>query len=111
MDKITLKSLKGSIKKWTKIRDGKGKDKGAANCPLCLSFNNNDLNTVPCIGCPVHDIGCDGCDNTPHEEWLDHYEDKHFRIGKFPEVKCKTCKRLAQKEIDFLISLLPKGKK
>jgi hypothetical protein len=104
MDAKTLKALKGSIRKWERIIDGKGIEDGNENCPLCKLF----YWTVDCRGCPVSKktkINC--CSKTPYDEWHDHQTDKH---NKFEELKirCETCKKLAQKELDFLKSLLSK---
>ena len=90
-NKKTLKALQGSIKKWENIVAGTGVDRGTENCPLCQLYINNR-----CEGCPVKKktqlIGCLG---TPYGA----YESSH-----------KDHKKLAQAEVYFLKSLLPKGK-
>ena len=104
----TLKALKGSITKWKRIVNGKGKDVGNTNCPLCTLF-------PMCAGCPVADRADeDGCTNTPWEKWSLHQTNFHnlrpvFWGGSFSIVgKCRTCKKLAREELEFLQSLLPK---
>ena len=106
MNKETLKALEGSIEKWEKIVAGKELDLGWQNCPLCRRF-------LACIGgCPV-DIATRGagCTRTPWTDWAIHHEVAHkdkktMRVFK----NCPECKELAQAELDFLKSLLPKEK-
>ena len=59
MDKLTLEALKGSIRKWERIRDGEIGNESASNCPLCHRFadgfrpNAQDCER-PLLGpCPV----------------------------------------------------------
>ena len=104
MDAKTLKALEGSIMKWEKIVDGKGIDDGIDNCPLCkLFYLNGD-----CEECPVSkktESYC--CSETPYDEWHDHQNDKHPQFDEY-KIRCDTCKKLAEKELAFLKSLLPK---
>ena len=110
MNKETLKALKGSIKKWEKIVDGRGVDLGVTNCNLCGLFVQDG-----CRGCPVNDVTLDSCNGSPYEDWERHHEDFHnqgldcedYRIVG----KCRTCKKLAREELEFLQSLLPKDTK
>ena len=110
MDKKTLKALKGSIQKWEKIVKGKGVDKGSYNCPLCKLFVK-----YRCVGCPVSLKTKDGsCTGTPYDEWEDHFFSEHEdywndQTDKELGLKCQcdTCREIAQKEVDFLKSLLP----
>jgi hypothetical protein len=100
MNKKTLKALHGSIKKWKSIVDGSGEDRGAKNCPLCRLF----LNENECKGCPVFErTGYACCDETPFREWSE-YISSSMENKVFDE----ESKRLAQNELDFLKSLLPK---
>jgi hypothetical protein len=104
MDKKTLKALKGSIKKWEKIIDGKGVDTGSGNCPLCHLFYYER----GCRGCPVSEkTGETDCLSSPYEKWNWHVNIKHSDRNSI-KVYCKTCKNLAEKELKFLKSLLPK---
>ena len=105
MDKETLKALKGSIKKWEKIVAGTGVDDGGGNCPLCKLFLDS------CDECPVT-IETDkvGCWCSPWERWFQHHRKKHGAICLPVKISCPTCTELAQKELDFLKSLLPERK-
>lgn len=109
MNAKTLKALKGSIKKWKAIVAGTGEERGTENCPLCWLFNSGQ-DTV-CKGCPVYKVteSC-FCLDSPFDDWTRHQWDKHH-IYNVAKVRCKTCKDLAQAELDFLKSLLPKIKK
>lgn len=108
MDPATLEALRGSIAKWEGIIAGTVSDEGAENCPLCLKFNwyvNKDLKQG-CHGCPVRQAsGLAGCKGTPYEE----YEEFVYDVSKGTEDDDPEKRlRLAQEELDFLKSLLPK---
>ena len=108
MNAKTLKALKGSIEKWEKIVNETGKDSGWTNCPLCDLF----LHSEDCRHCPIFEkTNQSYCKNTPYTTWEAHQEKKHDE--EFPPyiIQCPTCKKLAQKEVDFLKSLLPKREK
>jgi hypothetical protein len=91
MDDRTLEALRGSIKKWEKIVEGTGEDAGTDNCPLCHLFYNDD--EIMCKGCPVAEaVDFPGCVSTPYMLYYDN-----------------PTKENAQRELDFLISLLPPG--
>jgi len=106
MNTKTLKVLKGSIKKWEKIVEGTGIDEGTDNCPLCELFYYKD-----CHGCPVYEkTNCPDCIDTPCGDWNEHIATKHKEKGDY-KVYCPVCKELAQKELDFLKSLLPRSQK
>jgi len=106
MNKKTLNALKGSIRKWEKIVNGTGVDFGGKNCPLCKLFPF-------CEDCPVFlKTWLKACENTPYEAWLIHQNKVHNRHGwRMPEsglkVLCPECKRIAERELKFLKSLLP----
>lgn len=97
MTPVALKALKGSIRKWQKIVDGTGEDRGPDNCPLCQQFFEKN-----CVGCPVRmATGKPRCGSTPYDDWgcLDTaiaYDDNAIVI--------------AVKELRFLKGLLPKPK-
>ena len=96
MNKKTLKALEGSIRKWEKIVDGSGEDRGPHNCPFCeLFFWENH-----CVGCPVEAaIGKKSCHGTPYHDFLDarsHAGDEE--------------RKQASNMLSFLKSLLPRGK-
>lgn len=119
MDDRTKAALEGSIAKWAAIVAGTGEDRSSSNCPLCKCFieeNGPDdvpeENQVNCYGCPVSErTVLSGCGETPYEDWASHYFSAHgIRVsGDLPGVKifpgCSECARIAQDELDFLISL------
>ena len=100
----TLAALQGSIEKWEKVVDGTGTEDSYRNCPLCQAFIDN----VKCHGCPVNDHN-DGnsCTNDEMIAWGKHIDDHIWSDDGF-RVQCPECIRLAQAELDFLKSLLPK---
>lgn len=104
MDSKTLDALKGSIRKWEAIVTGTGEDKGWKNCPLCVLFNNpNEDHEYACGGCPVVEaVGNAECEDTPYYEWVDTFTVLELKVANTPERQA-----LAQKELDFLRSLLP----
>lgn len=105
MDDITKKALEGSIKKWENIVNMKEGDNGSINCPLCTEFIDDD-----CEGCPVGEATGDYCVNKEYDNWKKHHREVHRRVElpSTPHKKCPECKELAQKELDFLISLREK---
>ena len=103
----TLIALQGSIRKWEQIAAGKGEDKGVLNCPLCQEF----FYKRGCRGCPVSaKTGHHNCNRTPYTEWEEQLRDEvvdgrrgvHVRRATTPALVA-----LAQKEVEFLRSLLP----
>lgn len=113
-----LQALKGSIEKWQGIVNGTENDDGAENCPLCKLYlhadgidADEDEDEDTCLECPisikVNDIMCG---STPYQDWANHHINDHECYG-FPKIaECYDCKILAQNELDFLKSLLPKEK-
>lgn len=110
MDPKTLEALRGSIRKWENIVAGTGEDLGGKNCPLCKMFAFDA--EVPCLGCPVNEAtGEAHCGNPEYAA----YDDYRWEIGPdnldtgdpTPEEQAELT-RLAQAELDFLKSLLPK---
>lgn len=109
MNAETLKALKGSITKWRRILAGRQRDHGGGDCPLCALYHY-DGHAAFCGGCPIHAAtGGHGCNHTPHRAWLNHYYDRHEKRGLYAHVvgKCRTCKKLAREQLEFLQSLLP----
>lgn len=124
MHEQTLVALKGSILKWEAIVAGHGEDMGIDNCPLCKMFEQEfdpdgemDIDGVPtddncCCGCPVaNESNFTGCQDTPYIAWAAHQNEKHsgpiFLRAVHPD--CPDCRPLAQAELDYLKSLLPKS--
>ena len=106
MDERTLEALKGSIRKWEMIVQGTGIDKGTANCPLCRLFFE-----AGCKGCPVEKrMGISGCVDSPYDDW-DVHQCWHEELCLPYSLHCVKCQRLAIKELEFLVSLLPKDKR
>ena len=109
MDKETLEALEKSIEKWEKIIAGKGEDRGRDDCALCGLFATEGKR---CVGCPVYmKTGERLCKKTPYVEWLKHHVNEHKEFSEAYMVECPTCKELAQKELEFLKSLLPETQK
>ena len=108
MNPETLEALQGSIEKWRDIVAGTGEDRRCNNCTLCHKFNDEYCTTADGEVCPVAiAAGCDGCDNTP---WVDWHaaQCKADRSHKNRKADTDELRALAQAELDFLISLLPK---
>jgi len=103
MTEKALKALRGSIKKWEKIVNGKGEDNAAANCPLCEEFLEEN-----CVECPIAIITVPFCEASPYVDWCTHQYDIHNKIRTPHIVICPRCKKLAGKELKFLQKLLPK---
>jgi hypothetical protein len=103
MDDKTRAALEGSIAKWQAIVDGTGEDHGPWDCPLCTLYWRYD-----CLDCPVYDkAGRRKCRGTPYVAWDQHHYSAHSG-GSILRTKCPECTRLAQAELEFLISLRPK---
>lgn len=102
MDERTLTALRGSIEKWRKIVARTGTDKGSRNCALCIEFY-----TGSCDGCPVAErVNLLFCMGTPYPKW----KAKAIRTrAGYSSNRDGRATAEAQAELDFLISLLPKG--
>jgi len=117
MEETTVIALKGSIEKWQKIVAGTGVDKGPTNCPLCQLFNSftQALNKTVCVGCPVRDkTDIRFCRLTPFEDWEHYWETVDGTFGLEPKPLVGDYAKqhaeavaIAQREVDFLTSLLP----
>lgn len=99
MNNETKAALEKSITKWQAIVDGTGVDEGAENCALCLMFY-----AKACRGCPVSERSREAfCAGTPYAAWSRATRDDpndEWGVNGDPERI-----RLAQAELDFLISL------
>lgn len=109
MNQKVRKALEGSIKKWEKIVNGTGIDKGTDNCPLCklFYFKKN------CVGCPVFNkTKIKDCLRTPYSQWLQHqWIHKKITDPNKHKIFDSKSKHIAQAELQFLKSLLPKETK
>ena len=108
MNAETLEALKGSVRKWNRIFCKGGVNLGPTNCPLCKLFVLSD-----CEGCPVSaKSGRSGCHGTPYYAFGRHHLGSHpIFIDHRVVGKCRSCKKHAKAERDFLASLLPSGEK
>jgi hypothetical protein len=97
--------IKKSIKKWEDIVNETGTDSGGDNCELCKKYWNK---ARMCFGCPVYKkTGEALCNSTPYSKWINHQFFSHknqYKVAFY--VQCPECKEIAQKEVDFLKSLL-----
>lgn len=99
MDARTLEALKGSIKKWEGIALELKENHGTHDCPLCQLFHGGR-----CEGCPVKErTGLDCCDGTPYWDYV-RYADEYGTVSGYALA-------IADKELEFLRSLLPEGEK
>jgi len=104
------KAIASSIAKWEKIAYGEGVDHGGGNCALCaIYFKNPD----PCRSCPIQKTSplFSYCSNTPYEEWCKHHREYHGNEVLPIWVECEKCLILAEKEIEFLESILSESQK
>jgi len=95
----TLTALRESIAKWE--ARASGADESSAipeTCPLCVLFNNEQTPEASlCHGCPVFEAGHRWCEDTPYED---------YTIARATKVASER-RAAAQREVDFLKSLLP----
>lgn len=110
MDDRTLTALKESIAHWTAnvaAETWKEASTGAFDCALCKIFNNGPiLERKECIGCPVRQkTGRRYCERTPYYRadaslnvWSNNPDSQSAKA---------TWRLAAQRELDFLIGLLP----
>lgn len=103
--KTRLQALKGSIRKWKLIVDGKGVDNGGDNCPLCQKYRE-----FYCEKCPVMKATEEtSCDGSPYENWM-WFSVRARKPGLLPKVVDVNTRNAAKAELAFLKSLLPKRK-
>jgi len=98
-------ALLQAIKQWEGYRDGE-LDQNDATCPLCNIGGN-------CSFCPVAtetDSLIEDCADTPYQNWEGYWDGKpEDEEDDFSHLVTTNEERsLAQAEIDFLKSLLPK---
>lgn len=111
MSSVEEKAIIDSVMKWDLIAQGIGVDAGGRNCPLCILYGKCDLCSVTRRG------PSDGwnCNNTPYHSialtsgiilptWISLM--KGGSLHCFSEIIEGTLNEI-EKEIEFLISLLP----
>lgn len=102
MDARTLEALKGSIEKWERVVTGEYEERMTADCPLCHLFADDECNY-----CPIKQTTKNRfCLNTPYRSWkvsMARRKSRTSRVANTPHRKA-----LAQAELDFLRTLLPK---
>lgn len=77
MDKNDRPATLGSLKKWERIIEGLGADRGPDNCPLCRRYWHKD-----CEGCPVSQkSGFSSCYETPYDSWTDAQREERQELG------------------------------
>lgn len=107
MKKATITALKKSIKVWERRAAGENIQPNQANCPLCVRFDPSRFIFechIKSTGerCPVYaKTGRRQCKGSNYFAFASYWE----IIANKP--KSKRLKALAQKEVDFLKSLLP----
>lgn len=99
MNDKTLQALRASIAHWERMRDGTTNEEPVSDeCALCQRFKPNCVNLETDELCPVFNATLHrGCHGTPFNDAYDAFY-WHDR---------ERWKRAAQREIDFLKSLLP----
>lgn len=108
MSPEALEPLKLSIEHWRRLATGsRKKDEGVSvtQCALCAKFNTPvSKYTEKCKGCPVMQFtGKQFCRDTPFEHAESLSED-----GEREYLDSEVFQDAAQKELEFLESLLPK---
>ena len=111
MDADTLAALRASIAKWrANVIAGRPQAARiqASDCPLCKIYLRGDLRPPGyCTECPVRQrTGHDGCEQTP---WMEARRALTDWINLNCDYAREDWRRAAQREVDFLISLLPPG--
>jgi len=101
-----------SMRKWEKVIDGTGTDRGRNDCPLCIRYCNVSEGMVTketaCFGCPVKLTSkLQFCNNTPYVKWVNHQRIAHDRTADL-KIECGKCKKLAIEELEFLRSVYDK---
>lgn len=100
-------ALEKSIQKWQAIVDGTGRDNGIHDCALCAKYRFGNVN---CTNCPVRKKTLEyHCLGSPYIAWRDFAGrcKNNLPVGliNFGPSTVEEAKRLAQAELDFLISL------
>jgi hypothetical protein len=108
MNPTTLTALKASIEHWKRMRDSDTQYEKpySTYCALCSLFIDKD-----CRGCPVREAThTNRCQDSPYNAaeiaWHRYYMPEEYE-REDQEGALKTWREAAQKEIDFLESLIP----
>lgn len=118
MNKETLRALKASIAHWEenlKASTPETANTSMEGCALCGLFVSDSESRAPqdCEGCPVYNKTKQRyCKNSPYEaahyihvKWTEECDDEN--TAKILHSIWRLC---AKEELEFLKSLLPKGK-
>jgi len=91
-----IELIKGSIKKWESVVEGKVKGADIYNCPLCVEYQVG--REYKCVACPIY---CKTerkyCKNTPFDAYCDIL---------YKEVGSESTVQAATEELNFLKELL-----
>ncbi len=93
---MVVEALKKEAVKWTDISQGHTSGK---NCPLCDLF----LFLNDCSLCPINaKTGLTHCKGTPADDWKKHQKDQHGIDNNGVVSKCSTCRKHAERQVDFI---------
>ena len=100
----TIEALRGAVRKWQDVSDGRKADRGLRDCPLCQL-------SPDCFDCPVyHETLKDACRDTPYADWDAYWAwGRSFldlELGRV--VDCDEAYKLAVAELEYLKGLLAK---
>jgi len=102
---IKKQAIELAVIKWENIVYREGFDRGGQDCFLCQKYPSGCFSRNA-YKCPIYEITDRiNCGNTPYEEWMKHHFKKHDDFIHSRKIRCKTCKKLAIKELEFLKSL------
>lgn len=119
MKRALERAIEKSIFKWNAIALGCASDNGADNCALCWHFYDG-CEIIGDGDCPVYQkTGLTGCQATPFEDWhavmslhgLQIEDNKRNLpyIQTHHSVHIDSACLFAEREVEFLVSLLPDG--
>jgi hypothetical protein len=106
-NRLVYNALQASIHKWAEVHDGRERDLGSENCPLCALFSDGK-GAITCGECPVYkESGVGGCEKTPYPDWIRHQHTyhKHNKPPYYVVDGCRKCKELSGKVLNYAISL------
>lgn len=113
LTKADIRAIKASIGKWRRVATGEGDERGVRNCALCkLHFLRADP-LRSCRKCPVYQrTDLQFCGGSPFEDWVALHDTRNLRENAGGDgyfAVTKKAKEIAQREVEFLTSLLPDG--